>query len=104
MSSLNLEDPKMKIWLRVALALALLALPGAVAFAKDKKPPAPTAPGKYTEWGGEIDEMEIVEPFRLADYSHVAVEPFDTSGTPLPEANDNSYAPAKRVLAQVAHS
>ena len=93
----------MKIWLRIALALALLALPGA-AFAKDKKPAAPAAPGKYTEWGGDIDELEILEPFRLADYNHVAVEPFDTSGTPLPEANDNSYEPAKRVLAQVAHS
>jgi hypothetical protein len=92
-----------KIWLRIALALALLALPGA-AFAKDKKPAAPTTPGKYTEWGGEIDELEIVEPFRLADYSHVAVEPFDTSGTPLPETNDNSYEPARRVLAQVANS
>jgi hypothetical protein len=93
----------MKIWLRIALALSFLALPGA-AFAKDKKPAAPTAPGKYTEWGGEIDELEIVEPFRLADYSHVAVEPFDTSATPLPEASDNSYEPARRVLAQVANS
>jgi hypothetical protein len=92
----------MKIWLRIALALALLAFPGA-AFAKDKKP-APTNPGKYTEWGGEIDELEVVAPFRLAEYSHIAVEPFDNSATPLPDADDNSYAPAKAVLAKAANS
>ncbi|HTG34174.1 MAG TPA: DUF4410 domain-containing protein [Thermoanaerobaculia bacterium] len=94
----------MKIWLRIALALALLAFPGAAAFAKDKKPAAPTTPGKYTEWGGEIDELEVVAPFRLAEYSHIAVEPFDNSETPLPDADDNSYAPAKAVLAKAAHS
>jgi hypothetical protein len=92
----------MKIWLRLTLALALLALPVAT-FAKDKKP-APTTPGKYTEWGGEIDELEILEPFRLAEYSRVAVEPFDTSATPLPDADDNSYAPAKNVLARAAQT
>ncbi len=90
----------MKIWLRVALALAFLAYPGA-SFAKDKNA-APTAPGKYTEWGGEIDELEIVEPFRLADFMRIVVEPFDTSAISLPNADDNTYEPVKNVLAHMA--
>jgi hypothetical protein len=90
----------MKIRLRLALALSLLLLPGGAAFAKDK--PAPTSPGKYTEWGGEIDELEIVAPFKLADYKSIVVEPFDTSSTPLPEEKDNTYEPVKNVLARTA--
>jgi hypothetical protein len=89
----------MKNWLRFALLVSLLALPGG-AFAKDK--PAPTSPGKYTEWGGEIDELEIVAPFKLADYKSIVVEPFDTSATPLPEEKDNTYEPVKNVLARTA--
>jgi Domain of unknown function (DUF4410) len=89
----------MKTGLRLVLALAILASPASAAFAK--KAPAPTAPGKYTEWNGEIDELEIVQSFKLADYDRVVVEPFDTSATPLPEANDNTYAPVKNVLARV---
>lgn len=90
----------MKIWFRFALVLCLLTLPASAAFAKDK--PAPTAPGKYTEWGGEIDELEVVAPFKLADYDHIVVEPFDTSAIPLPEEKDNTYEPVKNVLTHVA--
>jgi hypothetical protein len=90
----------MKTLLRLTLALAVLAAPGSVAFAK-KKAPAPTAPGKYTDWNGEVDELEIVEPFKLADYDRIVVEPFDTSETPLPEEKDNTYTPVKNVLASV---
>lgn len=89
----------MKTCLRLILALIILAAPASVVSAKQK--PAPTAPGKYTEWAGEIDELEIVQAFKLADYDRVVVEPFDTSATPLPEANDNTYAPVKNVLARV---
>lgn len=89
----------MKTWLRVALALALLAAPLNAAFAKKK--PAPTTPGKYIDWGGEVDELEIIEPLKLADYERIVVEPFDTSETPLPEEDDNTWAPVKKVLASV---
>ncbi len=89
----------MKTWLRIALAVAVLAAPASVAFAKKK--PAPTTPGKYTDWAGEIDELEIAEPFKLAGYERIVVEPFDTSETPLPEENDNTWAPVKSVLANV---
>jgi uncharacterized protein DUF4410 len=90
----------MKTCLRLVLALAVLAAPASEAFAKKK--PAPTAPGKYTEWDGEVDTLEIVEPFKLADYSRIVVESFDTSATPLPEEKDNTYAPVKNVLARTA--
>jgi hypothetical protein len=89
----------MKIWTRFVLMLALLLLPG-VSYARGKA--APTAPGKYTDWGGEIDELEVVSSFKLADFDHIIIEPFDTSATPLPEPDDNTYAPVKNVLALVS--
>lgn len=89
----------MKIWLSLALALSLFAVPGG---ASARSKPAPTAPGRYTDWGGDIDELEILAPFRLGDYDRVVVEPLDVSATPLPEPNDNTYLPVRRVLARAA--
>lgn len=88
----------MKIRSYLGLALALLLLPGA-AYARGKA--APTAPGKYKDWNGEVDELEIVAPFKLSDFNRIIVEPLDVSATPLPEPNDNTYAPVKNVLALV---
>lgn len=65
-------------------------------YARDK--PAPTAPGKYKEWGQDIDEIEILKAFKLSDYDKVAVQAFDTSATPLPDKNDKSYNTIKSVL------
>jgi len=81
------------------LVLALVALPTSLAFARGKA--APTTPGKYKDWNGEVDELEVVAPFKLVDYGHIIIEPLDTSATPLPESNDNTYAPVKNVLALV---
>ena len=84
------------------LVLAALILTGLVvnaAPASARKKAAPTAPGKYTEWNGEIDELEVVQTFKLASYSKVVVEPFDTKDTPLPGKDDNTYAAVKGVLA-----
>ncbi|HYG62539.1 MAG TPA: DUF4410 domain-containing protein [Thermoanaerobaculia bacterium] len=78
-----------------ALALLIASLPAAAA--KEKK--ALTAPGTYIDWQDEIDDLEIIESFKLADYSRVVVEPFDTSNTPLPEEADNAYQPVRKVLA-----
>lgn len=81
-----------------ALALALL-LPTAALAAK-KAPP--TAPGKYTDWNDEIDQLEVVESFELDGYQKVIVEPFDTSETALPEKDDNAYIAVQTALAAVA--
>jgi len=77
------------------IVVATLAL-GLHAAAADK---VSTAPGKYKEWK-DLDEIEIVRTFKLADFTGIIVEPIDTSTTPLPAADDNSYEPAKKALAQ----
>ena len=80
------------------LAVALVALALAPSLLARSKP-APTAPGKYKEWGRDIDEIEVVKTFKLSDYDKVVVLPFDTTGTPLPEKTEKSYATIKSVLA-----
>lgn len=83
-----------------SLSLALLLASALAAPAMARKA-ASTAPGKYTEWNDEIDELEIVSPFKLSDYAEVVVEPFDTSAAPLPDKDDNTYEPVKKVLASI---
>jgi hypothetical protein len=61
----------------IALALSLAAAP--FADARGSKA-LQTEPGKYTSWSdAEIDEIEIVKTFSLADYDTIAVTPFDTA-------------------------
>jgi hypothetical protein len=87
----------MKTWLRSVVSLSILAL-SATAFAHTR--PSPTAPGEYRNWGGEIDKLEIVSPFRLASYHQILVAPLDTSSTPLPNAQDAAYKPTQEILSQ----
>jgi hypothetical protein len=89
-----MSRPLLRLFL-AALVLTALAAPAAAR----RKNEASTAPGKYTEWGGEIDELEIVQAFKLADYPKVVVLPFDTKDTPLPGKDDNTYDAVKSVLA-----
>ena len=82
------------------LLLAVIALAVAPELhARGRKAAASTEPGKYKEWGPDIDEIEIFKTFKIKDYDRVVVLPFDTSKTPLPDKDDNSYAAAKTVLA-----
>jgi hypothetical protein len=68
------------------IALAALLLAVAIPSLAARKPP--TAPGTYKNWGPDIDEIEIVKTFRLADYSRVVIEPLDISGAaPVEEAD-----------------
>lgn len=87
------------VW--VLLLMLVAALSAAPARARSRHA-APTTPGKYTEWNGEIDEIEIVGVWKLADYRRVRVGSFDTSGAKLPEASDNTYEPVKVMLAGAA--
>lgn len=82
--------------LRVALPLFLMA--SASLWAHDR--PSPTTPGTYKNWGGEIDKLEIVAPFKLADYDRIVVQPLDSSSTPLPKAQDSAYAAVQDALRQ----
>jgi hypothetical protein len=91
----------MRTLTRLGIALLLLVAVTVPAFARKAKAD-PTAPGVYTDWKDEVDELEIVEGFKLSDYETVSVESFDTKDTPLPEADDNTYGPVKSVLADAA--
>lgn len=92
----------MKIRLRSALALSLLTLSGPVLANTTfvHRRPSPTAPGEYRNWGGSIDKLEIVSPFRLSSYHQILVAPLDTSSIPLPDARDASYKPVQEILSQ----
>lgn len=82
--------------LLVMLCVVAMAVP---AFARGKKKTASTEPGTYSGWGPDIDEIEILQKFEFAGYKKIVVKPFDTSETPLPEKDDNTYEPVKKVLA-----
>jgi uncharacterized protein DUF4410 len=74
----------------VAVVLVCLAF-GSPSFARGKKNPANTAPGTYKEWGPDIDEIEIVKPFKFADYSKVVVTPIAAVGA---DTKDKAVATA----------
>ncbi len=87
---------------RLAITLSLVACIAAAPSAlAGRKKGAPTEPGKYKEWKDEIDMLEIVKVFRLEDYDRIAVQNFDTGETPLPEKDDNTYEPVKKILKNV---
>lgn len=79
-----------------ALAILALLLPAA-ADARRKK--ASTEPGEYEDWKGDIDQLEIVQTFSMADYPKIYIAKFDSSDTELPEKDDNTYEPVLQVLA-----
>src|SRR4051812_14810421 len=86
---------------RMFVSIIVAALVGAsiapVALARGQKPVL--APGTYKEWGPDIDEIEIVKPFKAADYAHIVIKPFDTTQAPLPDKNEKWYATLKMALA-----
>jgi len=77
----------------VAIALFVLA---PLAEARGKKPEL--APGKYKEWGPDIDSIEILKTFKVADYDHIVIKPFDTSKAPLPNEKEKWYGTLKMML------
>lgn len=61
-----------------------------------------TTPGKtYRNWHGDIDEVTILQPFRLDTYNDIAVESFDTSGVSLPNAKENTHAAVQAALGSI---
>ncbi len=97
---LRRQPPNRRIRVFTALAAAgLVLITAAPTLAKKKGKKAPTAAGQYTDWNDEIDQLEIVKTFERSGYQKVVVGDFDTSNTPLPDADDNTYEPVKTVLA-----
>lgn len=83
----------------LSLALALF-LPNE-SYARGR---ASTAPGRYKDWNGEIDELTILQTFSLAKYKRIAVASFGRKGVEMPDKEDNTYAPVTRVLGSSAAS
>jgi uncharacterized protein DUF4410 len=80
----------------IGVLLALLVIAPLVQ-ARGKAPVL--EPGKYKEWGEDIDQIEIVKPFSIARYEQVIVQRFDTSKAPLPDPNAKWYSTLKLMLA-----
>ena len=60
----------------------------------------PTDPGKYQDWNS-VDNIEIYQTFKIADYTQIIVLPLDTSQVSLPPINDNTYLPVNNVLSRM---
>ncbi|HEX9163883.1 MAG TPA: DUF4410 domain-containing protein [Thermoanaerobaculia bacterium] len=84
-----------RVFVASLLLVAAAALPS---LARGKKTPATTEPGTYRNWGPDIDELEIVRKFKTSDYKNIVVQPFDTEGVKMPDKDDNTYEPVKKVL------
>lgn len=54
-------------------------------------------PSTVKDWNG-IDNVEFLQEFRLNNYAQLVVEPLDTSTTPLPPQNENTYQPVVEML------
>jgi hypothetical protein len=81
---------------RTWLILATLAL---LAPLHAKEPESsPKVPGKYKDWNHFIDTLEIVQPFKLADYRGLHVAPVDVASTPLPPEGDKRRPLVQKVL------
>ena len=76
--------------------LTLLAPPDAMGARK-----AATSPGTYRDWGGDIDEVTILQPFNAAGYDAIAVESFNTAGVALPNPKDNTYPAVQKALTSI---
>src|SRR5436305_7989746 len=61
----------------------------------------PTTPGTYRDWNGEIDEVTILQSFRLDAYNDIAVESFDVSRVPLPDPKENTYGAVQSALSTI---
>lgn len=86
--------PRIMLFVLFSLVAILIAVPALQARGK-----ASTAPGRYKEWGPDIDQIEILKTFKVTDYDKIVVLPFDTTSTPLPDKSDKSYDTIQSVLA-----
>jgi hypothetical protein len=60
-----------------------------------------TTPGTYHDWNGDIDQVTIMQPFRLDSYNDIAVESFDITKVPLPNPKENTHAAVQSALGTI---
>jgi hypothetical protein len=63
-----------------------------------------TTPGTYHNWDGDLDEVTIVQPFRLDSYADIAIESFDITGLPLPDPKENTFLAVQTALSKIKPS
>ena len=90
----------MKFFRLSATAFALVGLPLFTTSISCAKPPL-IAPGKYSNWDGRIQEVEVLQPFHLKDYATIEVLPPDVSAIPIP--TDNTRDAVRQTLTDAAH-
>lgn len=88
---------------RVFVSILMVVAMAVPMFARGKKVSS-TEPGSYKEWGPDIDEIQIIKKFRMADYKNIVVEPVKTADVKMPEKSDNSYKPVTNVLASATET
>ena len=59
---------------------------------------APTAPGAYRNWRGEIDQVVVNHSFRADDYQDIQVDPLDITNVTVPERKGESRPATIAVL------
>jgi hypothetical protein len=84
-------------WFWVALATLSLGLCSRASAGSKRS----TAPGTYRDWNGDIDEVTIIQPFRLDSYNDIAVESFDLTGVPLPNPKENTFEAVRSAIARI---
>jgi len=88
--------------IRTSFALLAVLLVAASPLVAKKGGGPPTSPGKYSDWADEIDRLEVVESFKLADYNRIVVTQLDAGDVGLPSEDDNTYTAVKQVLGDTA--
>lgn len=61
---------------------------------------ASNAPGKYEDWH-DLDHVQIMQTFSLANYTSIVVASVSSKGAQLPPSEDNSYRPVMDALSHV---
>lgn len=79
-------------------ALSCLLLGSLTLALPEKAEAASTAPGTYRDWNGDLDEVTIVQSFRLDSYNDIAVESFNITGVPLPNPKENTFTAVQAAL------
>ncbi len=83
------------------LTCCLLSLAAVVLLPSLGAAPAPTSPGNYRDWKGDIDEVSILQTFRADDYRDILVESFESKGVELPDKTDNTYKAVSSALESI---
>lgn len=78
-------------------AILILVVGCATSGEKSASKPQIQYPSTARGWNG-MDSVEFLQPYKLAGYETLFVEPIDTSGAILPPKEENTYKPVTEVL------